>query len=89
MYINPKIIFKDTTSDKNTTNFFCVLCSFPLASQEDFSTSCDWNGTCHECYLTFIECRRKDWKDGWRPDKETLEEYIYSRRKVLLDQEIK
>jgi hypothetical protein len=46
MYINPKIIFKDTTSDKNTTN-------------------------------------------GWRPDKETLEEYIYSRRKVLLDQEIK
>jgi len=89
MYINPKVVFKDHASEKNKDKFFCDLCGFPHGSYKDFEIAREWNNTCHECYLTFIEARRKDWKEGWRPDKETLKEYIYNRRNVLINQEIK
>ena len=89
MYINPKVIFKNYCENKKVDNFFCTLCGLPHTSHEDFEKSKEWKGICHECYLTFIETRRKEWKDGWRPDKETLETYIYNRRNVLIVQEIK
>lgn len=91
MYINPKIKFKNknNTSDAEKLHFFCHLCKFPLISFDDFNCAKEWNGVCHECYLTFVEARRKEWKENWRPDKETLEEYIYKRKSVLLQQEKK
>tara|TARA_A100001011_G_C13873451_1_gene659947 strand:- start:178 stop:447 length:270 start_codon:yes stop_codon:yes gene_type:complete len=89
MYINPKIIFKNNLSDNNGEKFFCELCGFPLVSHADFSAASNYNGVCQECYLSFVESRRKEWKDGWRPDKETLEEYIYKRKDILLNQERK
>ena len=88
MFINPKVTVKEDDCNAES-NFFCKLCEFPLRSHDDFSCSKDWNGSCHECYLSFIEGRRKLWKEGWRPDKETLDEYIYMRHKILLPQEKK
>ena len=86
MYTNPKIVIIDKINEK--TEFFCKLCKFPLKHRDDFESQKNFD-CCHECYLTYAEGRIKDWKEGWRPDKETLEEYIYKRRSVLINQEIK
>tara|TARA_R110000868_G_scaffold274579_2_gene534047 strand:- start:1318 stop:1584 length:267 start_codon:yes stop_codon:yes gene_type:complete len=88
MYINHKVIFKgDTMIEKD--HFFCTLCSFTLTSFLDFSSSKKWDGICNECYLTFIEARKKEWKEGWRPDKETLETHNYNRKCQLIPEERK
>ena len=83
MYINHKVILKDESND-NHDCFFCKLCKFPLSSFLDFKYSKEYDGACNECYLTFIEARRKEWKEGWRPDKETLETHIYTRKQTIL-----
>jgi len=87
MYINPKIIFKDLSESENKDYFFCELCGFPHITFQDFKHAQKWDGSCYECYLSFIEARKKEWKEGWRPDKETLEEYIYKRKSELIQQE--
>ena len=89
MYITPNnIIFKDNTR-KDKDHFFCTVCGLTHTTYEDIDTSKKWDGACHDCYLTFIEARRKEWKAGWRPDKETLEEYIYKRHEIIFGQEKK
>jgi hypothetical protein len=65
--------------DQNDEDFFCPICLFPLKSYEDFFYKEDYN-CCNECYLTFAEARRKEWKEGWRPNKTTTEQYIYNRK---------
>tara|TARA_R110000737_G_scaffold70090_1_gene98545 strand:+ start:223 stop:489 length:267 start_codon:yes stop_codon:yes gene_type:complete len=88
MYINHNVIFKNNAkSDEDL--FFCKLCEFPHISYEDFEKSKNWNGICHDCYLTFAESRKKEWKDGWRPDKETLETHIYIKKCQLIPEEQK
>ncbi len=61
------------------TSFFCNLCGFPLLTHKDFKQHKEYE-CCNECYLTYAEARRKEWKDGWRPKQTVLEEYIYSRK---------
>jgi hypothetical protein len=85
MYTSLNITLIDRDSVKD--HFFCMICRFPLRTQEDFKQNKE-NNCCHECYLTYAESRKKEWKTGWRPDKETLEEYIYKRKSALVQQEI-
>jgi len=86
MYTSLKITLIDNVSEDES--FFCKLCRFPLRTQEDFSHHKTYF-CCYECYLTYAESRRKEWKEGWRPDKKTLEEYIYKRKSALIHQEQK
>ena len=58
--------------------FYCNLCSYPLLSKEDFEHK-DYE-VCNECYLTFIEARKEEWKNGWRPEKSSLDSYILLRK---------
>ena len=76
MYITPKVeLIGEDTEDV----FFCPLCRFPLVTVLDFKVHREYQ-CCNECFMTFCESRRKEWKDGWRPDKTTVEEYIYNRK---------
>ena len=88
MFTNHKVVFKKSESECKE-NFFCTLCHLPNSSFDDIETSKAWDGICNSCYMTYVEARRKEWKDGWRPDKETLEEYIYKRHEIILHQEKK
>ena len=60
MYINPKVIFKDLSETQNSDRFFCSLCGFSHVTLEDFEKSKEWDGVCWECYLSFVEARRKE-----------------------------
>ena len=86
MFINPEVIF--IGEDQKDEDFFCPICSFPLKTYEDFFTYKDYH-CCNECYLTFAEARRKEWKEGWRPNKTDVEEYIYNRKLIIHTEERK
>ena len=78
MFINPKIkIIGEFKKDR----FYCTICQYPLLSSEDFEKDEEYE-CCHECYLKFVESRRDEWKNGWRPKKADVNSYISIRRKL-------
>ena len=77
MYTSHKVIVDIDNCEKE--NFFCKICKFPMTNYRDYKTSKAWD-CCNHCYLEFAEARRKDWKDGWRPDKTVVDRYIYKRK---------
>ena len=79
MYINPNVVFKNNSKSKD--HFFCHICSFPLKTNNDFFYDKEYD-CCYECYLTFAESRKDSWKEGWRPEKSIVEEYIYLRKSI-------
>ena len=79
MYVSNNIKIIDRTKEKDT--FFCVQCNFPLKSFEDFRYHKEWNA-CHSCFLQFVEARKNEWKEGWRPSKKEFKEYIYYRKSI-------
>ena len=56
-------------------NFYCSLCNYPLITIQDFDSNSDYK-TCEDCYLQFIESRKEEWKNGWRPEKTILSDYL-------------
>ena len=72
--------FVDKSDEKD--DFFCSLCRFPLTTGDDFRHNLD-NDCCHECFVRFAEPIKDKWKDGYRPDKTEVEEYIYKRKKLF------
>jgi len=61
-------------------SFYCQLCSYPLLRREDFQYNKEYECCC-ECFLTFAESRKKEWQNGWRPEKSELDSYILLRNK--------
>jgi hypothetical protein len=63
---------------------WCPVCEYILTSMEDVRSLKD-NDCCDECWLSFGQMRQKEWKEGWRPDSETLNRYKQSRRIINID----
>jgi len=82
---------KDTESSARE-HFFCNLCGFILGGERDHQSHSD-HSCCHECYLTFVESRKKEWSEGWRPKKSVIRKYINGRKRLIINaskrQEIK
>ena len=82
MSTSNKIVVIDDTNKKN--NLWCKVCNFIMYTEQDIK--CDSNfGCCEECWLTFGQMRHEEWKEGWRPDSETLNRYKQSRRIINID----
>lgn len=62
-------------------NFYCNLCSYPNLTGEDFESSKKY-GCCNQCYMEFIEGNREAWKNGWRPEKTIVNDYILLKKKI-------
>lgn len=62
-------------------NFYCTLCTYPIMTGEDFSSSKDY-GVCYSCYQHFIEGKIDEWKKGNRPEKTVLADYILIKNKL-------
>ena len=71
------LVIYDETSQKE--KFFCDYCNLAFETFEDFNKRNTY-GCCQECYMTFVESRKKEWKDGWRNSKKELKEYNYLKR---------
>lgn len=67
-------------SVKNS-DFFCSLCDYPMHTYNDFKCRDEFN-CCHECFLKYVECRKKEWKEGWRPDKKSIKEYTNLKKQI-------
>jgi len=78
MFINPKI---KVIGDCKKESFYCGICQFPLLTFQDFDKNDNYN-CCQECYLSFAEARKEEWKNGWRPKKAVVNSYISMRRKI-------
>ena len=81
MYINHKVNFIDKTSKDKKDSFYCPMCYYPLISFKDFNSFEEY-AVCNKCFLQFAESRKKEWKDGWRPSKKAIKEYIYLRNQI-------
>jgi protein-arginine kinase activator protein McsA len=65
-------------------NIWCPICEYVITSMQDVRSIKD-NSCCEDCWLTFGQMRQKEWKEGWRPDSETLNRYKQSRRIINID----
>lgn len=84
-------VLKDE-QDGSRESFFCNLCGFMLNSKDDLQSNSDYL-CCQECFMTYVESRKKDWDAGWRPKKSEVRKYINKRKRLIINttkcQEIK
>ena len=78
MFISPKI---KVIGKVKKERFYCTVCEFPLLTSKDFEKDSEYE-CCYSCYLQFVEVRRKEWKNGWRPKKADVNSYISIKRKL-------
>jgi hypothetical protein len=69
------------TKDYKKENFYCNLCKYPLVTNKDFDSDLEF-GCCDDCFTQFAESRKEEWKNGWRPSKTVLRDYILLKNKL-------
>ena len=84
MSINSDFVVIDETQNLNLSKMWCRICEYILVTSQDIACDKDY-GCCEECWLTFAQTRQEEWKEGWRPDSETLNRYKQSRRIINID----
>ena len=77
MSVTSDVTYINKTKSKN--KLWCKVCNYLLVTSEDIERS-KKNKCCEECWMTFGQSRKEEWKNGWRPDKETLRRYNLKRR---------
>ncbi len=75
--------YRSDTESSARDHFFCSLCGFILKSERDHQHHSD-HSCCQECFLTFAEPRKDDWKKGWRPKKREIRKYINNRKRLII-----
>jgi len=69
------------SDDCEDNNFYCQICNYPIISSEDVLSNKLYK-CCNDCYLTFIESRKKEWVKGWRPKQNKIDSYIKIKDKL-------
>ena len=80
MYINHKVHYVNKTP-LIKDEFFCKICDYPLVSFKDFTSQKEYH-CCNDCFLKFAESRKEDWKNGWRPNKKAINDYIKVKKQI-------
>ena len=69
-----------------TMPLFCDVCSIRFCSVED-EKSYDEFECCSSCADTWAYSKKSEWKNGWRPSKEQVENSI--ERRIFVNQTIR
>ena len=77
-------IIINNTSSKCCTGIFCTVCNFLLRDSDDMNAYKTWD-VCHVCYLKFIEARKEEWRAGWRPKEEDIEELYEEKSRLFIE----
>jgi len=72
---------KVITKDYKKENFYCKICKYPLLTNQDFDHDDEYQ-CCYDCFTQFAESRKEEWKNGWRPSKTVLRDYILLKNKL-------
>ena len=59
----------------------CPVCLRMLRDHVDVS-SYEKTGCCDPCALKWAQPNRKKWDDGWRPDRDEIESFLDSLKKL-------
>ena len=70
-------------NDDYVCGIFCQVCNFLIRTSDDAQTFSKWN-SCHDCYLRFIEARKAEWVNGWRPDNEDIEKLYSEKSRIFI-----
>jgi len=62
----------------NSSPIACPLCECVVIDELD-SISISRTGCCFDCENEIADVNRKSWMDGWRPDRDKLNEIISKR----------
>jgi len=63
-------------------SLFCSICEYLMTTHKDQFTQEKYN-CCHDCYIEWIEARKEDWKEGWRPEKDKIELYKKQKQRII------
>jgi len=58
--------------------FACPVCEYPMRTADDAASYREFT-CCQACTHRWAQSRADDWKDGWRPAQEEIEEESLSR----------
>lgn len=61
-------------------SFYCNICTYPLLTFKDFESQKEYK-CCNDCFMQFAESRKQEWKNGWRPEKTDVRDYILLKKK--------
>jgi len=61
--------------------FYCTICKYPLITSKDFVSGAEFK-SCNDCFLTFIESDISGWKNGKRPEKKKVNDYLLTKKKL-------
>jgi len=71
--MNSEIVIVNKTNSKNIS-LFCDVCSLIINTSSDIEYVNKYN-CCESCAMKWAECRKKEWKNGWRPKKEDIDDH--------------
>jgi hypothetical protein len=62
---------------------FCDLCKSIAISSDDCISKSNF-GVCRECELKFVQSRKEEWADGWRPTDKEVKKHVEEIEKRVL-----
>ena len=75
------IFIKENTDQ--ACGIFCQVCDFLIKTSDDTRTFSKWS-SCHDCYLLFIEARKEEWANGWRPSKKDIAKFYSAKSRIFI-----
>lgn len=76
-----EVYYTDSRDLSARVKMFCPVCKFSISTFFDVESYKEYN-CCDTCRVKFAESRREKWKEGWRPSKKDIEDFV----KVLRSQ---
>jgi|TARA_Y100000034_G_C6778735_1_gene347861 hypothetical protein len=77
------IIVVPENYNNNLSLLFCSVCDYILKSHED-TMSNERYSCCHDCFLRYVEARKDEWANGWRPKKEDIESIRIEKGRIFI-----
>ena len=75
-------VFVDKRTDPSPgIPLFCPICNFAVRTYEDRSCY-ESKQCCSKCAMVFADSRLDEWKDGWRPTTEQIQEEVNRRLSI-------
>jgi len=76
------VVIESSIAIINHTPLFCPICNFVMNSARDDSFFLLYD-CCADCGIKWAECRKDEWKNGWRPPDDEISSEIYTRKQIF------